>query len=254
MATATMTNSETPNLTANDAAVLSALFNPESSSSSSISITKTASGHPHIPDSTLPDLQAQELSAIQSIDSETPSQCSIETAISSLSNLITEHPQYAPAYLNRAQATRLLIGTATDSEAALFLPQTHHQTSSILTDLTTAIYLATPSSPAAPLSDLQASLLSKAHTHRGYLLLKASQAVINQADSGSALPAELAGRTSEQLEELASQDFFTGGRYGNEIARELSVRTNPYAKMCGVIVREAMRREREEYDEACLEV
>jgi len=34
-----------------------------------------------------------------------------------------------------------------------------------------------------------------------------------------------------------------GGRYGNEMARAMSVATNPYAKLCGGIVKEAMRAE-----------
>lgn len=34
-----------------------------------------------------------------------------------------------------------------------------------------------------------------------------------------------------------------GGRYGNEVAREMAKGTNPYAKLCGEIVREAMRAE-----------
>ena len=45
------------------------------------------------------------------------------------------------------------------------------------------------------------------------------------------------------LEEMASRDFVMGGRYGNEIARGLAVATNPTAKLCGSIVREAMRKE-----------
>lgn len=49
--------------------------------------------------------------------------------------------------------------------------------------------------------------------------------------------------TVEDLEELASRDFMMGGRYGNEIARGLAVATNPTAKLCGSIVREAMRKE-----------
>lgn len=46
---------------------------------------------------------------------------------------------------------------------------------------------------------------------------------------------------------MAARDFDAGGRYGNPVAREMSVRTNPYAKLCGNIVREAMRREVEEF-------
>ncbi len=160
-----------------------------------------------------------------------------------LSAIINDHPNYAPAYLNRAQATRLLIG----EESNLFLPHTSNLISRALLDLNRTISLTTLPCPTDPLSDLQASLLSKAHTHRGYLLLKASQAVPLAKRS---LPTDLAGTSSEQLEEMASRDFALGGRYGNQIARQLSVRTNPYAKMCGAIVKEAMRKEREDYARA----
>jgi len=62
-----------------------------------------------------------------------------------------------------------------------------------------------------------------------------------------ALPPTLTCLSSTALEELASRDFALGGRYGNKIARQLSVQTNPYAKACGAIVKEALRKEREEF-------
>jgi hypothetical protein len=57
------------------------------------------------------------------------------------------------------------------------------------------------------------------------------------------LPPQLQGKSREQLEEMASRDFEMGGRYGNDVAREMAVRTNPYAKLCGNIVKGAMRGE-----------
>jgi hypothetical protein len=33
-----------------------------------------------------------------------------------------------------------------------------------------------------------------------------------------------------------------GGRYGNEVAKALAVSMNPTAKLCGEIVKDAMRR------------
>ena len=53
----------------------------------------------------------------------------------------------------------------------------------------------------------------------------------------------LYGMTKSELEEQASKDFAAAARYGDEVAREMSVRTNPYKKMCGVIVRDALREE-----------
>lgn len=57
------------------------------------------------------------------------------------------------------------------------------------------------------------------------------------------LPAELRGRDPALLEEWASRDFEKGGRYGNGVAREMARATNPYAKLCGAMVGEVMRRE-----------
>jgi len=59
------------------------------------------------------------------------------------------------------------------------------------------------------------------------------------------LPDQLRNLSSEQLEEMASWGFQLGGRYGNPVAKQMAVRTNPYAKLCGAIVREAMREEME---------
>lgn len=59
---------------------------------------------------------------------------------------------------------------------------------------------------------------------------------------------EWRGKGKNELEEAASGDFAGAARFGDEVAREMSVRTNPYAKMCGAIVREAMREERRELE------
>jgi len=55
--------------------------------------------------------------------------------------------------------------------------------------------------------------------------------------------------TAAHFEELASADFAIAGRYGNKTARDLAVKTNPYAKLCGQIVREALQREIKTYYE-----
>ena len=56
-------------------------------------------------------------------------------------------------------------------------------------------------------------------------------------------PDELMGKGPDELEEMASKDFAAGGRYGDERAKQMAVKTNPYAKMCGAIVKEAMKKE-----------
>ena len=54
---------------------------------------------------------------------------------------------------------------------------------------------------------------------------------------------EIRGWTVVEFAEAASRDFWMGGRYGNEVARGLAVHANPTAKLCGQMVKEAMRRE-----------
>jgi hypothetical protein len=233
----------TSQLTPNDSAILSALFDPESSpsSNSSILISDTPS-LPHISSALLPTLRAHEALAIRPLNTQSPNLTAIETAIRDLSSLIEAYPDYAPAYLNRAQATRLRLESGTSSK--FFTIATLPLTTQLFSDLGTAITLITPATSTAPISSLQADLLANAHTHRGYLLLKAASA----SDLlPLALPPTLTDLSSTALEELASRDFALGGRYGNKIARQLSVQTNPYAKACGAIVKEALRKEREEF-------
>ena len=111
-----------------------------------------------------------------------------------------------------------------------------------MSDLDKGIKLATPSSSDA-YSNHQKDVLSAAHTHRGFLLLKAADRVRNgQLISGRSL-GTISG---DEIEEWANADFMAGAKYGNKMAQEMTVKTNPYAKMCGAIVKEAMRKEIEE--------
>lgn len=51
---------------------------------------------------------------------------------------------------------------------------------------------------------------------------------------------QLEGLDSQALERMAGRDFQAGGRYGNAIAKQMAVQLNPYSKMCGEIVKEAL--------------
>lgn len=191
----------------------------------------------------------------------------LEQAIDDLSSLVTEHPDYPPLYANRAQALRLLIQSrtpdtnATDQDAAIFHPENKDLATRLLSDLSKAISLASPvptgkNQNINSVSSTQYRLLSNTHMHRGYLLLKAGKIRKEEEEEGTNQtqqterggPEQLLGITSrDQLEEMASQDFFEAGRYGNEVAKQLSVGTNPYAKMCGAIVKEALKKEIDEF-------
>ena len=116
----------------------------------------------------------------------------------------------------------------------------------IVRDLDRAIAIASPDSATDSVLSVNAKVLASAHTHRGLLFWAASRS----EDLRLALTEvvdRLAGAESEMLEEIASQEFASGGRYGNDIAKQVAVKTNPYAKLCGNIVKEAMEKEISDY-------
>lgn len=250
-----------PSLTNNDAAVLQALFDAESSPSSGITVDPSLPSWPATVDISQKDLTTLKTRETQIIlklqASETPAQETVHTALEELNTLLEEYPTYPPAYSNRAQTLRLLAdleynqhhttSAESSTDESLFTPEAADLSSRIFADLGKAITLATPASPADPISSVQARLLADAHTHRGYLLLKAARVkkTRSEVEVGSVGPERLRGHSADQLEEMASRDFFLGGRYGNKVAQQMAVQTNPYAKMCGAIVKEAMRKEME---------
>ncbi|KAJ6095387.1 hypothetical protein N7486_006133 [Penicillium sp. IBT 16267x] len=244
-------------LTSNDAAVLQALFDAESSPSSGVTVDSSLPPWPatvKLSEEDLLSVENREVDIIRELQpSMNPTLEKVQSAVNKLDDLLTQYPTYPPAYTNRAQALRMLVdlqfneanaNTENGSDDSLFTPQAADVSSRILADLGQAIILATPASPADRVSSGQARLLADAHTHRGYLLLKAARVKKSQASQEEAVgPDRLRGLGGDQLEEMASRDFFLGGRYGNKVAQQLAVQTNPYAKMCGAIVKEAMRKE-----------
>ncbi len=219
-------------LSKNDSGVLSALFDPESSLSSTVPVDHDS--HIFCNASKWDALQEQERLALRSINKEAPQTEELEYAICCFTEIIESEPGYGSAWNNRAQARRMLIR---DDE----LPQDPSLVAELLTDLAQAISLATPAKADITISSADASVLASAHTHRGYLLLLASK-----SGRGRKMLSNTPGLCSmsiEDLEEAASRELAMGGRYGNETARQLAVKTNPYAKLCGSIVREALTKE-----------
>ncbi|KAI1618686.1 hypothetical protein EDD36DRAFT_39377 [Exophiala viscosa] len=230
-------------LSKNDSSVLSALFDPESSLSSSVHIEGS------LPRGSTPAtmirLQEQERQTLRLINGETPEVDNIKLAISQLTTIIDQDPSYASAWNNRAQARRMLVR---DED----LPQSSETVAEILQDIAKAVSLATPTQPTSAINSLDARVLASAHTHRGYLLLLASKSEDN-CRMLDAVPG-LKDLSRENLEEAASRELSLGGRYGNETARQLAVKTNPYAKLCGSIVREALTKEIAEYYQPCVTI
>ena len=234
-------------LSAHDSQVLSSIINPEAIPNTN-PIDPSLPPLLDIPSALLTTLQDREVSILRPLNGPSPSPSDLESAIASLTSLIMEHPNYASAYNNRAQAIRMLLGDDLKSEGIA--------QSTLWIDLSKAIELAAPSSSHSAVSPLQAKILASAYTHRGYLTWQLPKSMdppqlsnpqpnpIQLKDQeASLLPPELQGKSKERLEGIASRDFEMGGRYGNETAREMATRTNPYAKLCGNIVKEAMRGE-----------
>lgn len=171
--------------------------------------------------------------------------------VSSLGELISEHPRYASARNNRAQALRRLYGDTMllkkHSDPRALVKDANEDTrieaaSMALEDLDQVVALLTPRSLYAGISPQACKTLSMAHTQRAAIYHTVAKAI----DDGATLSAgnrKEEGWSKVEFEEAASRDFALGGRFGNEVAKALAVATNPTAKLCGQIVREAMKKE-----------
>ncbi|KAI4645423.1 uncharacterized protein J4E78_009333 [Alternaria triticimaculans] len=229
-------------LSANDARILNALFDPETLPSSvgqqkdiSSSIDPSLPAHPIIPDTQLTALERQQSEIIGRISS-TSSVSDIDSAIEELNAVVEQWPAYAGAWVNRAMVRRMKLEATLEEGKTIFGSATETSESDIeavFSDLAQAIKLSSTASTSTPaVSPHAAKILRTAYSHRAYLYLKAVESEVR-----------LYGMTKSELEEQASKDFAAAARYGDEVAREMSVRTNPYKKMCGVIVRDALREE-----------
>jgi len=255
-------------LTPHDLLILEKIKDPESAPSVPLLIDSSLPRDPHVTDPTeyekIAASEGQIIKEFQALEARIAA-CApnneealakkladYDSCISKLADLITSKPTYASAHNNYAQALRRKYGesvllktsnplpsltkpTSTSNEAAITTAA-----STILSSLDTAIALLTPPTPFAAISPQAAKTLSQAHTQRGALY----HITAKQMNADPEASVRIGSRwTAVDLEDMASRDFMMGGRYGNEIARVLAVATNPTAKLCGSIVREAMRKE-----------
>ena len=148
-------------------------------------------------------------------------------------------------------------------------PEEHDRTlkevaDKVLADLTQGIALLTPKTPFGAVSPKQAENLSTLYLQRGRLYRvaatklaldgKATESVVSARGMtfrdvhlkaefrGSGTPKD-AQWSSFDFEENASKDFMMAGHYGSVIGKGLAVATSPTAKLCGEMVREAMKKE-----------
>jgi hypothetical protein len=253
-------------LSTRDINVLGKIKDPESDPAAGIVIDQTLPRDPHLeaPElyeavvsrersiiRTIQQLET-ELQQTQSMDSDEIAINGYHSCISNLQTLISEHPNYASARNNRAQALRRLYGDAmllnqnSDMPMPLIVhgepAQRKQAARTALKDLELSIKLLTPESLRTPMSPQSARTLSMAHTQRAAIYLKTAKLLTHRTlDVESDRPEAQWARLD--FEEAASQDLALGGRYGNEIAKGLAVSVNPTAKLCGEMVREAMKKE-----------
>lgn len=262
-------------LTSHDRGVLEKIKDPESGPSSRLLIDDSLPRDPHITDAELYNRVMQRerdlLLSIQQLELQIAglkpsptSQSSLSQyrqCISKLDRLIIEYPNYASARNNRAQALRRVYGDAmllkssagaSSREVAAALDTSASDSDvlkaskTVLCDLDTAISLLTPQTPFAAISSRAAKTLSQAYTQRGALYHLSAKCLSSEPEKTRLRMDETrkeAVWSVVEFEENASRDFMLGGRYGNEIARALAVSTNPTAKLCGDMVREAMKKE-----------
>lgn len=254
-------------LSRRDIDVLGKIKDPESDPSMAVYIDSCIPKDPHIRD---PELYAkvsqQERDIIMSIQKlearnvhqqSTPKSDvdvikSYRDCVVRLGDIIEERPHYASARNNRSQALRRLCG---DTMLVSRVPLSPHallrdvdesqrleMAQTTLFDLDQAVLLLTPAGQFPTMSPQAAKTLSSAHTQRAAVYLTTSRLMDLGAVSIPAGRRE-AGWSKLEFEENASRDFAMGGKYGSEVAKGLAVSTNPTAKLCGQMVREAMRKE-----------
>lgn len=169
-------------------------------------------------------------------------------ALDRLGQLIADHPDYASARNNRAQALRRLHGDDMLLEGDACDHDRPQAAAVALADLDRCIVLLSPADPQAALAPTAARTLSLALTQRAALYhatakhMGPSRAVLPLLGAQDQ-PRPEARWTRLDFEEAAARDFALGGRLGNDLARGLAVSANPTAKLCGQMVQQMMRKE-----------
>jgi hypothetical protein len=255
---------ETISLTRHDANVLEKIKDPESNPLTSVIVDPSLPKDPAITDMGVYERVSKKerdvILAMQQLEMQLAGLKTAEiipdpiqeyrTCVSRLGELISESPKYASARNNRAQAIRRLFGDTLllqISNPRALIPQADKEEKSqaatvALSDLDEAIALLSPKSLFASISPQAGKTLSLALTQRAAIYHMTAKSFSAGGLAINDKRKEASWRKID-FEEAASRDFALGGRYGNEIAKGLAVSTNPTAKLCGQMVREAMKKE-----------
>lgn len=231
-----------------DANIITQVFDPEGGTSrAEVVVDPALPADRRIPDTTLlSTLRTREHEAIQHIEefekssraSDSARTDAYHNALAILNQLILEFPEYGSAYNNRAQLRRWYWGDRNMlcQPNASVVPEREKAAEMIVQDLNRTIALTSPARPIDAVSPTQGRLLAQAYTQLGAVYYAASKDA--DARSGGST-----SRSADDFEEEASRCFYLGGLYGNEVAKAMAVHANPQAKLCGSIVKEAMRKE-----------
>jgi hypothetical protein len=148
------------------------------------------------------------------------------------------------------------LSAAADAEGRSRAIEHRHRTDAIVSYLDRAVRLATPAGQRRAVSPAEAKVLASAYTQSALLFYTISKDLAaagldrlpewltagSASDSNPESPCYLEW-TRTRFEEEASRCFFMAGAYGSEVGKKMAVLTNPYARLCGAIVKEAMRGE-----------
>ncbi|KAI1323806.1 hypothetical protein F5Y16DRAFT_328379 [Xylariaceae sp. FL0255] len=250
-------------LSRRDLNVLEKIKDPEANPSTAVIVDPTLSKDPNIVDTAVYERVSQKereiVLGMQQLEMQLAGLKPLTSSdivrdyqawVQEIGQLISEFPRYASARNNRAQALRRLYGdtmilAGQRDPRALAKDADEKEKSkaaeTALSDLDEAIALLTPRIFGA-ISPVAGKTLSLAHTQRAAIYHMTAKML------QSNISIHIGGRVEEtwmklDFETAASRDFALGGRYGNEIAKGLAVSTNPTAKLCGQMVREAMKKE-----------
>lgn len=261
-----------PRLTPSDAKILATVFDPESApEAAQINVDPNQPQDPYIRDTALlASLRVEELVAVKLIEdyskapveqqSEEAKQGVFLKALAVLSDIAERHPKYASVWNNQAQLRRwrygdrgVLAANTTDCGRTVNSPTLEARNAIVhaLQDLDTAIALASPRSQNAAVSPAQGRLLAQAWTQRAAIfwgtardLQSPEMTLVAPSHGDDSEEPDWMSWSSTRFEEEGSRCFFMAGLYGSEVGRAMAVLSNPTAKLCGGIVKEAMRRER----------
>lgn len=251
-------------LSKNDLNVLQKIKDPESDPTAGVLVDPNLPRDPHVTDidiyNAVVSKEREVLRLFQKMEMELANLApktvedpttSYREGVSKLGEIIREHPNYASARNNRAQALRRLYGdellVGGGSNQVLVSNSTTEErmdaATTILDDLDVAVQLLSPATPKTPISPQAAKTLSMSFTQRAAVYHATVKGFPATSTLEGLIKRQESGWSKMDFEEAAAGDFAKGGWYGNEVAKGLAVSVNPTAKLCGQMVREALKKE-----------